>query len=311
MSIHFFNLHNTATSMSRVIYPHAWTPKLAILFLGIMLIAGCSTVERRLSQIDQLPADDTQVLSINLKDTQHPSSLVTLPTRPGVELTTLVIRPYEPIGNVILFAGGHGNLWLDAPEQTLDIGWGKNNFLVRSADIFASLGFTVVVIDTPSDHVYMFDGFRNSAEHVKDLEAVIAYMRQQNDNPVWLVGTSRGTESAAFVALYSREKIDGLVLTSSMTIFNYRGRTVTSLPLRKITVPTLIVAHKHDGCYWTPPRGAEWIKQKMSNARHVELRYFEGGLTPQAGPCRGLSEHGFYGIENEVVGSIAKFINEH
>jgi hypothetical protein len=58
----------------------------------------------------------------------------------------------------------------------------------------------------------MLKGFRNSQKHVQDIEAVISYIRSINDKPIWLVGTSRGTESAAYAAVHLNNKIDGALL---------------------------------------------------------------------------------------------------
>lgn len=282
--------------------------RISVLLFGIALFSGCSTFTQPFEQptIPVTPTNSVQVNNFN-----YPATFVTLPTRPEVQLKVLLIKPQNPTASIVLFAGGHGKLNLTESDEEITIGWGRNNFLIRNANTFASHGFTVAVVDTSSDYENIVKGFRNSAEHVNDQETLIAYLQQQNDNPVWLVGTSRGTESAAYVALYSRKNVDGLVLTSSMTVENYRGQTVTSLPLQKISVPTLVIAHKEDQCYLTPAEGAEQIKRKLTNTKRVELRYFKGGLTPLANPCQGLSAHGFYGIDDEVVASIANFITSH
>jgi pimeloyl-ACP methyl ester carboxylesterase len=154
----------------------------------------------------------------------------------------------------------------------------------------------------------MLGGFRNSEEHVTDIDAVIAYLRREADVPVWLVGTSRGTESAVRVAISSQEKPGGLILTSSMTEPNKRGSAVTELELSKITIPTMIIAHEQDTCKHTPPQGANKIKQKLTNAPRIEVTYMTGGDTPRSGPCKALSAHGFLGIEDEVVKVIVRFI---
>ena len=58
--------------------------------------------------------------------------------------------------------------------------------------------------------------FRMSGQHAADIEAVAAYLKKQADVPVWLVGTSMGTFSAARGAIAGRN-IDGMVLTSTIT----------------------------------------------------------------------------------------------
>jgi hypothetical protein len=140
------------------------------------------------------------------------------------------------------------------------------------------------------------------------MDRVITYLREKADIPVWLVGTRRGTESAAQAAIQSTRHPDGLVLTSSMTAKNGRGTAVTEMKLDRITLPVLIVAHKSDGCWATEPQYAETIKERLTGARTVTLKYFQGGRVPGTNPCQALSYHGFFGIEREVIDFIAAFI---
>ncbi len=89
---------------------------------------------------------------------------------------------------------------------------------------------------------------------------------------------------------------------------NSDGRPVTDLPLDRIRVPTLVVAHEDDECWATPPGGAEWIAESLVNASRVEMKMFSGGDEPRSKPCNALSAHGFLGIEQDVVAAIAGFI---
>ncbi len=198
--------------------------------------------------------------------------LVTLETRAGVTQKFILITPRSPVAAVILFAGGKGNLDLSSASGQPVLGWGKNNFLVRTRHDFAAHGFAVAVVDAPSDRKGsggMRGGFRNSAEHVTDIDAVVAHLRKTAGVPVWLIGTSRGTESAAYGTIYAKEKIAGVVLTSSVTENNRSGRSVADLALERIRVPALIVAHEDDACRVTPPEGAEKIAKGLVNAPKV------------------------------------------
>jgi len=251
------------------------------------------------------------LFSINIYATE--SQLITLKTRPDVEQRFILITPEKPVANVILFAGGKGALDLDTTFGSPSIGWGNNNFLVRSRDKFAEQGFVVAVVDAPSDKQekpWMFFGFRDSDEHVTDIDHVISYLKKQNDLPVWLIGTSRGTESAATIAIDSKQQPHGLILTSSMTEENGRGTAVTEMELEKITLPTLIASHEYDGCPKTPPEGAEEIAGMLIKAKKVEIKMFSGG-DETGRPCKGLSYHGFQDIEEEVVKYISKFIKKN
>ncbi len=235
--------------------------------------------------------------------------LVTLEPRPGVSQKFLLTKPDNPVASAILFAGGHGALNVSHHSGQTQFGWGMKNFLVRTRKDFAKHGLVIATVDAPSDRKHgMYYGFRNSAQHVTDIETVIAYLKKSAGVPVWLIGTSRGTESAAYVAIHSKEEIGGLVLTSSMTEWNKKGQTVTSMALDQIKVPTLVVAHKDDECRFTPAAGAEKIAERLVNSPKVEVKYFRGGYMPESKPCKALSAHGFFGIESRVVAAIADFI---
>jgi len=237
--------------------------------------------------------------------------LVTLETRAGVTQKFILITPEKPVAAVILFAGGKGNLNLSGTADQPVLGWGRNNFLVRTRDDFAAHGFAVAVVDSPSDQKEsrgMRGGFRNTAEHVTDIDAVTAHLRKTVGVPVWLIGTSRGTESAAYVAIHTKETVAGLVLTSSMSEDNSDGRPVTDLALDKIRVPTFVVAHEDDECRVTPPDGAERIAKGLVNAPKVAVKMFSGGDPPGSNPCKAKTAHGFLGIERDVVAAIAAFI---
>ena len=248
-------------------------------------------------------------ISIN----SNAADLITLETRAGIEQKFILINPEAPKASVILFAGGHGTLGLTTFFGAPSIGMRGSNFLVRTRDLFAQNGFQVAVVDAPSDQqsdTGMRGGFRDSFEHVNDIDHVISYLRKKADVPVWLVGTSRGTESATNLAINSKQKPDGLVLTSSMSEENNGGVAVTEMYLDKITVPTLIVANSNDECRHTPPEGAEEISSMLSSAKKVEVKIFSGGDSTSK-PCKAMSYHGYMGIEEEVVGYISKFIKSN
>src|SRR5450432_360348 len=142
---------------------------------------------------------------------------VDVPTRPGVTQRMLVLSPASPKAAVVLFAGGHGGLQL-GPDGSIQ--WGRGNFLVRSRQMFAEQGLMVVLLDAPSDRQEppFLSRFRQRPEHAADVKAVIAWLRDSGKVPVWLVGTSRGTQSVGYVAteLVGQDGPDGIVLTSSI-----------------------------------------------------------------------------------------------
>lgn len=237
--------------------------------------------------------------------------LVTLKTRPGVTVEFLLIKPDKPVASVILLEGGDGNLKLSGTRVGNDGG-----FLASSRDEFAAHGLIVALVDAPSDRKGgkgMPAPSRNTGKHVQDIDAVVAWLKRTAPVPVWLVGVSRGTQSAAYVAIRGNEGIGGVVLASSMATVPERDKSVPvpAMSLDRITVPTLVVAHKRDGCDHTSPKGAEEIKKGLTNASTVEVKYFEGGSEVGKDPCKHRTHHTFYGKEDEVVAAIAGFITAH
>jgi hypothetical protein len=89
----------------------------------------------------------------------------------------LLLRPADPVAVVVLLTGGDGIIKL-ADDGTITRG---GNFLVRSREKFAAYPLIVAVIDAPSDRNSgdaPSNPFRQSAEHVQDLGAVVAYLRK-------------------------------------------------------------------------------------------------------------------------------------
>ena len=99
------------------------------------------------------------------------------------------------------------------------MGWGDKNFLVRTRKDFARHGLMVAVVDVPSDQNWKRginqstkrkEIFRMNNEHAQDIKAVAAYLKNEVNIPVWLVGTSWGTVSATNGATRIKEGIGGL-----------------------------------------------------------------------------------------------------
>jgi len=169
---------------------------------------------------------------------------------------------------------------------------------------------TVVVIDAPSDRQSppFLSGFRQRPEHAADVKAVIGWLREKAKIPVWLIGTSRGTQSAAYVAteLAGPDGPDGLVLTS--TILTDKGsRPVPAMPLGKIQVPVLVVHHEQDGCEHCSFSEVPILMGMLGNAPRTQLLSFKGGEN-RGDPCEAFAYHGFNGLEREVVQQIAAWI---
>lgn len=237
---------------------------------------------------------------------QQPAQVVDIPSRPGVTQRYLLSEPTRPKAAVVLFAGGHGGLQIDGEGR---MSWGRGNFLVRAAPLFLAQGLAVALTDAPSDRQQPphLTGFRQTEEHAADIRAVVASLKQRLNLPVWLVGTSRGTQSAAFAAIQpDAAGADGLVLTSTI-LTDPRSRAVPDMPLERLRIPVLVVHHEEDGCrlclYADMPR----LMARLRGVPRHELVTYTGGDNV-GHPCEARAYHGYNGLEASVVGRISAWI---
>lgn len=235
--------------------------------------------------------------------------LRTIPSRPGVTESFLLVRPPgPPVASVILLAGGDGVVALTpaGPSRL------QGNFLLRTRQRFAAEGLLVAVLDAPSDRTSLWN-FRTTADHATDLRAAIAALREIAPVPVWLVGTSMGTLSAASAAARLEQGgPDGIVLTSSVSLVSrMSGESIRHVALGDIHVPVLIVHHRQDACRSSPYAWAADASKAFTRAPAKALLSYDGGSPPISEPCEAKSAHGYLGLEPQVVSDIAAWIRGH
>ena len=232
--------------------------------------------------------------------------LVRLPTRDGITQPYLLhdAGVADPQYALILFPGGDGIVDYRERSKGQVVPMRKGNFLVRSVDLFAGEGFVAAVMDVPSDHASgMTDEFRSGAEHAQDVASVASDLRKRNPGvKVILVGTSRGTVSAAYAGRALGAKVDGVVLTSSTFRATRNSLGLNGFAFRDIAAPLLFVHHEHDDC--------------MSCCSYAETHWrddypmitVKGGNAGSGNPCEAQSHHGYLGQEAQVVAAIKGWI---
>lgn len=238
---------------------------------------------------------------------QLTQTVVDIPTRPGVTERLLVTTAPAARASVLMLAGGHGGLQV-YPNGSMK--WGEGNFVVRTRRQFAEHGLRVAVLDTPSDRqsAPFLAGFRQTPEHVADISAALAWLRSQGPGPVWLMATSRGTQSAAHAAieLAGSGGPDGLVLTSTI-LTDGKGRPVPAMALERLRIPVLVVHHEKDGCGHCSPADLPALGSRLTGAARSETVMVSGGES-RGDPCEAFAFHGFNGIEADVVGRIVRWM---
>lgn len=225
-------------------------------------------------------------------------------TKRGVQQPFWLIETDKAKACLILFAGGDGRLKITASGIKR-----RSNFLVRSRELFVEQGFNVAVVDVPKDQGSLF-GIRTGQDHADDILAVIEFLETKYHKPVWLVGTSRGTISAANVAarLQGRRNPAGIVLTSS--VLGGNNDSLHDVELSAVTVPTLFVHNRDDDCHVCPYAGVEDAMQEMSKAKETALQSHTGGRSERYNPCKAMTPHGFLGLEDNVVKGITDWITQ-
>jgi hypothetical protein len=100
-----------------------------------------------------------------------------------------------------------------------------------------------------------------------------------------------------------------VVLTSTRTVLSNADQPTFNLYAYRITVPTLVVWHQDDHCTFSPPLGSSTLFTAIpSNIKDSAV--FQGGHSVATDPCGAFSEHGYAGIEEDVVKEIADFIKD-
>lgn len=237
-------------------------------------------------------------------------------SRPGVTTAFYLTEPSPPAAAIaILLAGGDGSVGVRPGETVAEpVAFGRGNFLVRSRWLLAGRGILVATMDAPSDQGRsMTAPFRLSGEHAADIAALAAWLKRRSGGlPVWLVGTSMGTLSAASAAVRLGGQVDGVILTSSITRghqkYSYPSNGVLGLGLGELAVPAMVVAHSGDSCEVTPPGDAAGLLESMAKSPRRRLLLVDGGAPARSAACQAMSPHGFFGREDEVIAAMAEFI---
>jgi pimeloyl-ACP methyl ester carboxylesterase len=227
--------------------------------------------------------------------------LINVPTRPGVSTSYWWMPRDGAVATVVLFSGGGGGIGFKGGTPQ------SGNFLIRSRDEFAQGSMNVAMMGNPDDFKKLTPLFRRSAEHLEDVRLVLQDIAKRTTAPVWLVGTSQGTLSAAVNAAELGPVVAGVVLTSTVT-GQQAGGAVSDIALEKIVVPVLIYHHKQDSCRITPAYAAERLIKRLTQAPVKKYIEVDGGKDPVGDPCEAFHYHGFIGMETQAVTQMVQWI---
>jgi hypothetical protein len=188
-----------------------------------------------------------------------------------------------PAYAVILMPGGRGILEprMD-PNGKITFRMG-GNFLIRSRALFATGPFVAASTDATTDPNRML-------AIVGDLQKRYGAIK------VYVVGTSRSTESTMALAAPLDGRVAGFVHSSSMS-------AIATFDTRTFRSRHLIVLHKRDACRVTKPAAGEAAHKSFG----TELIEMDGGKST-GDDCEAFAHHGYNGIERETVDRIKAWI---
>jgi hypothetical protein len=225
-------------------------------------------------------------------------------TRVGITTEVFWHASSNAQATVFILPGGDGGF--GAIQNGLPT---SRNFLVRTASYWINdEGFNYLVFGNPSDRPALDYADRITPDHLTDLKETLKWLKERTTTPIWIVGTSRGTVSAAHALINIKDpQLAGGVFSSSITATNKAG----ALPvqeLSRIEVPVLLVHHEADACNVTRPQEVPVIFKGLSNAQVKKLLMISGGSGASGNPCRALHTHGFIGVEQSTIRTIAAWI---
>jgi predicted alpha/beta hydrolase family esterase len=239
-----------------------------------------------------------------------PTAVVKDLAYPGGTERTLLLAADQPKATVILFPGGDGVIKLDSAGHIGD----PTNFLVRSRAHWVERGYSVLLPDAPLGGSGLM-GKRITESYGRAVAALVNYARETTPAPVWLVGTSQGTNAVVGAASrLTHGEIAGIILTSTVTEpgkAKDEKETVFNADLAGVNVPVLVVADADDTCSLTPPDDREKLRAAFTSSPLAKAILVSGGKPAQSAPCEAESGHGFYGIEVDTIKHMASFIAAH
>ena len=229
--------------------------------------------------------------------------------RSGIDepvLLSMAAANQKPKRILMLFPGDDGVMRI---QQKARGTWFKllGNYLIRTRARFVDAHDIAVSVDMPSDqYCCANDTFRLSDQHAADVDAIIGALSARFPGAgIYLVGTSRGTISAASLAAKLGPRLAGVVLTSTVTQGARDGRGLSVFDFGALKIPVLFVHHKSDSCHVTPYYVVERIAQKY----RFPLITVIGSDGVRGPDCEAFNYHGYAGRENRVAGAIMQWVN--
>lgn len=234
--------------------------------------------------------------------------IVHVAVRQGVDepmLLSMASKDQKPKRIVMLFPGGDGIMQIQqkARGKWFHL-WG--NYLIRTRAQFVDAEDIAVSVDMPNDeYCCANDRFRLGERHASDVGAIMAALAARFPGAeFYLVGTSKGTVSAAALGARLGPKVAGVVLTSTVMQSMRDGSGLSIFDFGTLKVPALFVHHQSDHCRASP----YYAVAKLVQERHFPLITVTGSEGAHGPDCQAYAPHGYAGREKQVAAAIMQWV---
>jgi len=225
----------------------------------------------------------------------------------GLSQRVLYVAPARPRATLVMLPGGTGDVGVRRDGDLRH----DDNFVVRTRAAWVARGYAVLIPDT-IDRANL-RGLRSSPAYQRVIDGLVTYARARAAAPVFLLGTSQGTIAAVNGAAHARPgSIAGLVLTETVSLPGKLSKeTIFAANPQSVRVPALVVANRDDACDVALPSMAPRVAAAMTGSPEARVLMVEGGVQRSGSACGSLSPHGYYGIEEQVIGAIIAWLQAH
>lgn len=231
--------------------------------------------------------------------------IIALNSRSGVTQTVLLWQPSpsDPQVLLLIFPGGGGNGFETMNGKVVARG---PYLFSRQRDLLERPEVAVAVIAAPSDQPDMDSEFRRSARHLEDVTAAVRDLTSRYPRArLALLGHSRGTVSAAYVAQALGDRLTAVILMSGFYDRDARrGAGLSEFNFDALKTPLLIVHHVKDRC----PTNLFGPAQKLTE-RFPAIVVDGPDETRPDQPCAPGTNHWFAGREKETIDEVFNWIH--
>ena len=204
--------------------------------------------------------------------------------------------------HIVGFVGGNG---LKNKAGT------SKNYIVKQRSVFVNSGINFYLFPNFDQNEKASYKLRASKKRIGRIRALIEFIKEVDDKPIYLLGFSRGSVDAGTFSKSHPALIEGIILMSG--VYKNKSKKAHDFSMDKIigtknSVTTLLVHHEKDLCKVTIFAEAKKFYANLNSPKKMMLTFSEGEASGKA--CGPKNFHGFEKIEAHVARSVARWIIE-